>query len=315
MVFWDALPAKQRRLAVLGGIGLIVLLFSFGGYSVSNRTAAKKDGGRKTVSLEPDLLKQNQYMESQKEISKRDEKLQDLAKQLEELQKTGKLPAGTVLPNGQTVGADGRLPALPGQAMPAPGTTLPGPLAASNQKGAAVALPGQQAVLPGQPTAAVGQQHFGKGTKRGQANAAVPPIPSGALPPPIPPSNISSGPQPNGMQMAGGNQSSYYSEQEMGDIAVVSGKSSEGGSASSKKKESTERGVYLPPSFMAATLLSGLDAPTSEGAKGNPVPVLIRIQAPAVLPNDVRANLRGCFVIADGRGNLEIGRASCRERV
>ena len=45
---------------------------------------------------------------------------------------------------------------------------------------------------------------------------------------------------------------------------------------------------------MAATLLSGLDAPTSEGAKGNPAPVFIRVRDLAVLPNRVKANLKGC---------------------
>lgn len=294
MVFWDALPAKQRRLVALGSIGVVVLLFSFGGYAVSNRTPVKKDGGRKTVSLEPDLLKQNQYMESQKEISKRDEKLQELSKQLEELQKTGKLPAGTVLPNGQTVGLDGKLPALPGQPMPAAqgnAPALPGPLAAA-----------------GHPPVTNSQQ----GNKRSQGGAAVmpPPIPAGALPPPLPPAGLPQQNGPGGMQMASANGGAgFYSEQEMGDIAIVSGKSGPADDSASKKKESHERGVYLPPSFMAATLLSGLDAPTTEGAKGNPVPVIIRIQAPAILPNDVRANLRGCFIIADGRGNLGTERA------
>ena len=39
---------------------------------------------------------------------------------------------------------------------------------------------------------------------------------------------------------------------------------------------------------MAATLLSGLDAPTSEGAKGNPAPVFIRIKELAVSPTGSR---------------------------
>jgi len=74
-------------------------------------------------------------------------------------------------------------------------------------------------------------------------------------------------------------------------------------------KKDGKRSVYLPISYMEATLLSGLDAPTSGDAKGNPVPVLIRIKTPAVLPNDVKANLRGCFVVADGKGNLATERA------
>jgi len=55
--------------------------------------------------------------------------------------------------------------------------------------------------------------------------------------------------------------------------------------------------------------LSGLDAPTTSEAKGNPVPVLLRVKTPAVLPNSVKANLKGCFVIADGKGNLATERA------
>ena len=67
--------------------------------------------------------------------------------------------------------------------------------------------------------------------------------------------------------------------------------------------------MYLPPSFMEAILLSGLDAPTSSDAKGNPVPALLKVKTPAFLPNSVRADLKGCYVIADGRGNLATERA------
>ncbi len=79
-----------------------------------------------------------------------------------------------------------------------------------------------------------------------------------------------------------------------------------------KKQKQTEEGVYLPPSFMQASLLSGLDAPTMNGAKSNPVPVLLRVRAPAVLPNRVRANLKGCFIIAEGVGNLASERVMLR---
>lgn len=76
---------------------------------------------------------------------------------------------------------------------------------------------------------------------------------------------------------------------------------------SAKKKQ-----VYLPPSFMEATLLSGLDAPAVGKGDAHPVPVLLRVKAPAVLPNKVKANLKGCFVIAEGVGNLASERADLR---
>jgi conjugal transfer pilus assembly protein TraB len=63
---------------------------------------------------------------------------------------------------------------------------------------------------------------------------------------------------------------------------------------------------------MAATLLSGLDAPAIDMGKGNPVPVLIRIKDLAFLPNSVKADLKGCFVIADGHGSLSDERAHLR---
>jgi conjugal transfer pilus assembly protein TraB len=103
-------------------------------------------------------------------------------------------------------------------------------------------------------------------------------------------------------------QSAPPPETEIGDISLVS---SSGQAktlpAEDKKKETTA--MYLPPSFMEAILLSGLDAPTSSDAKGNPVPALLKVKTPAFLPNSVRADLKGCYVIADGRGNLATERA------
>jgi conjugal transfer pilus assembly protein TraB len=138
-----------------------------------------------------------------------------------------------------------------------------------------------------------------------QASKQVPPPPpppgvgapsSGTAPPPPPPKT-----------------------EVVGDIKVVSAEKGAGESkpasngtatkdlASSKKKQ-----VYLPPSFMEATLLSGLDAPAVGKGDAHPVPVLLRVKAPAVLPNKVKANLKGCFVIAEGVGNLASERADLR---
>lgn len=100
-------------------------------------------------------------------------------------------------------------------------------------------------------------------------------------------------------------------DSEIGGIAMVENPKSDQAKSAAKedKKKEESQSVLLPISYMEATLLSGLDAPTSGDAKGNPVPVLIRVKTPAVLPNDVKANLRGCFVVADGKGNLGTERA------
>jgi len=80
------------------------------------------------------------------------------------------------------------------------------------------------------------------------------------------------------------------------------------------KEEGKKKGyqIYLSPSFMEATLLSGLDAPTTTAGKSNPVPVLLRIKDLAILPNKVKANLKGCFVLAEGKGNLASERVDVR---
>ena len=76
-----------------------------------------------------------------------------------------------------------------------------------------------------------------------------------------------------------------------------------------KKKESS---VYLPPSFMEADLISGFAAPTMEAAKSEPVRIFLRIRDLAVLPNEVKGDLKGCFAIAEAYGNLADERAHVR---
>jgi len=75
-----------------------------------------------------------------------------------------------------------------------------------------------------------------------------------------------------------------------------------GAAAPGAKKKS--RTIYLPPGFMKARLLTGIDALASRDATSNPEPLIARVQAPAVLPNDVKANLSGCFVIGNATGSL-----------
>ena len=77
-----------------------------------------------------------------------------------------------------------------------------------------------------------------------------------------------------------------------------------------KKKDGMK--IYLPPSFMEATLLSGMYAPANEGGKGEPLPGLIRIKNLAILPNSVKADLKGCFIIVEAHGSLFDERAHVR---
>jgi conjugal transfer pilus assembly protein TraB len=114
------------------------------------------------------------------------------------------------------------------------------------------------------------------------------------------------GPSPQGTGR--GNQK--QEKKIVGKISVISNQTAALPQDEAKKKGRT---VYLPPSFMEASLLTGFDAATSSGTKGgNSEPLLLRIQTPAVLPNDIKANLSGCFVIAEAVGRLDKERADVR---
>ncbi|NMN06771.1 MULTISPECIES: TraB/VirB10 family protein [unclassified Novosphingobium] len=86
--------------------------------------------------------------------------------------------------------------------------------------------------------------------------------------------------------------------------AATAAQAPEGGAGSSPSSKKGKRTIYLPPGFMKARLLTGIDALASRDATSNPEPIIARVQAPAVLPNEVKANLAGCFVIGNATGSL-----------
>lgn len=81
-------------------------------------------------------------------------------------------------------------------------------------------------------------------------------------------------------------------------------------------KEGRRRGPaqsYIPSgSIIRGVMLTGLDAPTGKGAMKDPVPVLVRIQHEAILPNRYRADVKECFALVAGQGDLAAERAYLR---
>ncbi len=76
------------------------------------------------------------------------------------------------------------------------------------------------------------------------------------------------------------------------------------------EKEKNE--VFLPPSWAKGDLLTGFAAFTSKHGEKEPLKVLIRLKDLAVLPNEIKSNLRGCYVIGEAKGNLADQRAHVR---
>ena len=94
------------------------------------------------------------------------------------------------------------------------------------------------------------------------------------------------------------------------DIRVVAGPAHDGtGSNAPAAKEA----LFIPAgTILRGVLLNGLDAPTGQGARSQPTPALVRIKHDAILPNRFRADVKECFVIVGGFGDLGAERAYLR---
>ena len=83
-----------------------------------------------------------------------------------------------------------------------------------------------------------------------------------------------------------------------------------GAAASAKEREAGKS--FLPIGLVKAKLLGGLDAPTAGAAQSSPLPVFMRLDDLAWLPNHWRANVKDCLVTAAGYGDLSSERAYFR---
>lgn len=266
---WDNMNGKQRRLVAWVGGGCLFLIIFFVG-----STAMRSGTVPLTTAKGGKVLNIESDLLQKSKVLESQKDIADRDNKVAELQK--KLDEITKEKAGQS------LQQIPSQ------------------------QPFPQQALPGQTNTALaaGPKQQSNSAKSSLASLPPPPMPQAG--------NVSIPPPP--FQSSGQGQGGQMAQQdvEIGDIAMVSSQAKSSPSKSTadaddKKKDQGK--VYLPPSFMEATLLSGLDAPTTSDAKGNPVPVLIRVKTPAVLPNSIKANLKGCFVIADGKGNLATERA------
>lgn len=98
----------------------------------------------------------------------------------------------------------------------------------------------------------------------------------------------------------------------VGDASKAAVPAGQSGSSPDGASRADTVASYLPVSFTRGVLLGGLDAPTGGQSQSNPHPVLIRLSDNAVLPNRFRSDVRECFVIAAGYGDIGSERAYLR---
>ena len=108
-------------------------------------------------------------------------------------------------------------------------------------------------------------------------------------------------------------ESSEEGESSSGGIEIRTVRSERAAEEKAAEAEEQDDGVYLPAgSIMTGTLITGLDAPTGTRARQDPFPALLRLKHEAILPNRFRADIRECFVIVGGYGDLSSERAFLR---
>ena len=76
-----------------------------------------------------------------------------------------------------------------------------------------------------------------------------------------------------------------------------------------KNKKITPINMIDTGSILKVILLGGMDAPTMARAVNNPLPVLMKVTNLAFLPNGWRENVKGCFLLGEGYGDLSSERA------
>ncbi|HMY00200.1 MAG TPA: TraB/VirB10 family protein [Agitococcus sp.] len=70
---------------------------------------------------------------------------------------------------------------------------------------------------------------------------------------------------------------------------------------------------FIPAgAFAKVVFLTGFDAPTGGQAQGNALPVVMRVKSFMTLPNKFKSNLKECFIIGNGYGDMASERAYIR---
>ncbi|MFB3925188.1 MAG: TraB/VirB10 family protein [Syntrophales bacterium] len=272
--FWNDLAPKRKSFLVIFLLVAAGIALGLGGYVAKTRQGGPQPAQQQVQKKE---IKIDEHQLEKSAYLEGQRKIDKYVKDFEEVKKRLELMEGEQSRASATPGA----PALQARETLKTGPTKP-----------------QAQAAAGTPASVV--------KTVSAARPVVPPIP---VPPP--PSQAVSSPGAPGFSEQKGKIEDDTRE-TVGGIEIATNKNILESKDRDAEKKSKKNSVYLPPSFMAATMLSGLDAPTVEGGKSNPVPVLLRIKDLAFLPNKVRANLKGCFVISDGYGSLADERAHLR---
>lgn len=277
----ESMKPENRKKVIRYSLFIGGIVLSLAAYQITRggkKTTPPVKAETREVTFEPKLLEKSLFEESRKEMAKKDEEMKALKEQVDNLQKE--------LDKGKEAGMDAPLPGMQHPPVPGTGRFPPGQAYSQTNAGkASLTYPSGNAVSP-------------------------PPPPHGFPQPPM----QAGGPLPGNQAQPGqpGQQGQQQKPEFVGGIGIVSQPEQKKPEGKEKEDRESRNKIFLPPSFMEATLLSGVNAPTLEAAKSQPRPIFLRIKDLAVLPNSIKTNLKGCFVIAEGNGDLSDERVHLR---
>jgi hypothetical protein len=135
---------------------------------------------------------------------------------------------------------------------------------------------------------------------------------SSGTPPAIPEAGVS--PEGPGLKIRVVTRSGVQNDKKKTGVGAKTGSEKIKETINIKKGQGgTQPDPYLPAgSILSGTLVTGLDVPTANQARKDPFPALLRVKHEAILPNRYRMDIRECFIVSSGYGDLSSERAYMR---
>ena len=292
-----ALPSRKRKNLMLGSVSVVLvvglLIFYQNQESTVQAQKREQDNKKKDFILpNPDMAKESWLEQGQKKLSEQDRRIRDLEDKLKQVEtKQDQQPQGPTA------------------------VAVPGSAAEREAK-----LVNDFKRLGATPTQ--------KGAELYPPSPVKPAVPAEAVPqPPETPENlgISKTPTPNASPKGPIREPQPIIDQK----SLEPPKSVMGVYHFSQKPVQTSEqaaantpaqvegpgneNFYTPTgAFFKTILLTGLDAPAGPSSQSAPHPVLLRIQDLSWLPNQLRQNVMGCFVMGESYGDLSTERAYIR---
>ncbi len=337
--YWQKLPPKRKQIAVLAAVAAVgTIALSVFGVLSSSDPATPATGTLRTRAAPADstsLIGKSEAELQRMGVPALDARVAQLEKTIAELRQT----QPPVRQPEADLGADIPLPGVPAGRPPGPGNTNTAreptaPLATAQPPRERVNLSPPSLAQSGAPIPALEP-------KDNRTDLQPPVSPQSPASPPRPRFQIRSTDErsetPQGPQSAAPQPVPISST---ADAAGASSQAQAAGSTTSAREGPATPGTQPQPtvratasavgdrvrdtatadteqilpsgSMLSGVMLTGLDAPTSNQGRRDPIPVLVRIKSEAILPNRFTLDLRECFLLASGFGDLSSERAYIR---